>query len=983
MVKYKLEDDSDEDSGFLEESVNDDETKFETSSGNGESTKENSNKIKLGRGKQSLTFEFEDELGRNFEATIDISDICIKFKGFIGQIIRENSDGKKANADVSSKDSKSFKEKVVPMTSERFPDGLNDLENASKLPITKATDGKSSTEVAQSTSSDCHCQMDFDHIEKLLNECKNDLDDIENLRTEENSPEEVKSANELLTVNLQQISSKKCENEKLTRENYEAEYVNFSSTVNGEVASNKTHEHSNALAVPINEEPATMSEEQLVPNCKGQTQNKGGEQNSEHDDKVVIEEIEITSIVPNETHNHMNIITIPEPINEISAPVAELMQIPSEKCKNNDDITEKSAEENDELEYLNAVRILFGDESSSDSHTSYEDSNSMEKELVTSPTHITDDGQGKDEIEADLAPISQYDGKTPANKISSTTISYETHDNIAISKPSDEILTTRNCENDLDNAKKKKNCQNDFGVNETSSKQNADVQDLNSPTIFNDDLFNSSHEDFNSAENLANEKLVSKHELNPNHEAQSEDSESSISELEDKSLSEKEIPTVSDAQAQKNDCITTENSADGIPAKLTQTASEKFGNNLDVNEKLTMKNSTLDHEDKVNTKCTRSIFNLPQNDTTSKLKKNEAPCQLLHQSDEPSNTPQSQASASNSILNPADDKSQIPEFVKCSSENKDPESNTSIKCTQEKLLTRSYLDHLRQEKQSTSTKISQEQKPISPEINAGQKSASDNASKLDHFNNKFQSSFKVINESEKQEIGKVTPKSIKQKPIALVEGCQRRVAATNERPSESLESRLTTDSNSERTPNVSSTSSASANLEINRPAPRNISSASVNQSLPQSPQSSTVITRSVPTVSDLYRSDYYTPTFTPTYREPTLFSRVSTSYRGSNDLCTSSYYTNSCEYDDPRRTKKFNEFVANPGSKKSITDLPGVGRVGGQRLRDRGFDTPEKVRRQFVKLGGDKKTFQKWMKNTTGLNSRYSSDCFDALDRTY
>ncbi|KPP67047.1 barrier-to-autointegration factor-like [Scleropages formosus] len=78
-------------------------------------------------------------------------------------------------------------------------------------------------------------------------------------------------------------------------------------------------------------------------------------------------------------------------------------------------------------------------------------------------------------------------------------------------------------------------------------------------------------------------------------------------------------------------------------------------------------------------------------------------------------------------------------------------------------------------------------------------------------------------------------------------------------------------------------------------------------------------------------------------------------------------------------SKKHRDFVAEPLGHKSVFVLPGIGKVLGERLVEKGFDKACMVLGQFLLLRKNQGLFCEWLKSTCGANRKQQEDCYAAL----
>ncbi|XP_074503366.1 barrier-to-autointegration factor-like [Sebastes fasciatus] len=78
-------------------------------------------------------------------------------------------------------------------------------------------------------------------------------------------------------------------------------------------------------------------------------------------------------------------------------------------------------------------------------------------------------------------------------------------------------------------------------------------------------------------------------------------------------------------------------------------------------------------------------------------------------------------------------------------------------------------------------------------------------------------------------------------------------------------------------------------------------------------------------------------------------------------------------------TQKHREFVKEPMGNKSVTFLPGIGKVLGRRLEQQGFEQANTVLGQHLVRNKDRESFPQWLMSTSGANSRQARLCYDCL----
>ena len=79
-------------------------------------------------------------------------------------------------------------------------------------------------------------------------------------------------------------------------------------------------------------------------------------------------------------------------------------------------------------------------------------------------------------------------------------------------------------------------------------------------------------------------------------------------------------------------------------------------------------------------------------------------------------------------------------------------------------------------------------------------------------------------------------------------------------------------------------------------------------------------------------------------------------------------------------SQKHRDFVSEPMGEKKVSELPGIGKVLGQKLVDAGFDKAYVVLGQFLVLRKDEGMFLDWIKTTVGANSKQGGDCYNGLN---
>ena len=78
-------------------------------------------------------------------------------------------------------------------------------------------------------------------------------------------------------------------------------------------------------------------------------------------------------------------------------------------------------------------------------------------------------------------------------------------------------------------------------------------------------------------------------------------------------------------------------------------------------------------------------------------------------------------------------------------------------------------------------------------------------------------------------------------------------------------------------------------------------------------------------------------------------------------------------------SQKFRNFVSEPMGEKKVSELPGIGKVLGERLVVAGFDKAYVVLGQFLVQRKDKEKFLHWIETTVGANSKQGGDCYNCL----
>ena len=78
-------------------------------------------------------------------------------------------------------------------------------------------------------------------------------------------------------------------------------------------------------------------------------------------------------------------------------------------------------------------------------------------------------------------------------------------------------------------------------------------------------------------------------------------------------------------------------------------------------------------------------------------------------------------------------------------------------------------------------------------------------------------------------------------------------------------------------------------------------------------------------------------------------------------------------------SKKHNCFVSSPMGDKSVTALPGIGRVMEDKLKQKGFEQASQIFGSFLMMKKDKDKFTGWLQTECGIGARYSERVQDAL----
>ncbi|XP_073822502.1 barrier-to-autointegration factor-like [Musca autumnalis] len=78
---------------------------------------------------------------------------------------------------------------------------------------------------------------------------------------------------------------------------------------------------------------------------------------------------------------------------------------------------------------------------------------------------------------------------------------------------------------------------------------------------------------------------------------------------------------------------------------------------------------------------------------------------------------------------------------------------------------------------------------------------------------------------------------------------------------------------------------------------------------------------------------------------------------------------------------KHREFLGEPIGNKPVTELPGIGRVLGDRLIQAGFDKAYTVLGMYLVLQKDEHRFTQWLKSTCNASRKQASDCYNCLQQ--
>lgn len=64
---------------------------------------------------------------------------------------------------------------------------------------------------------------------------------------------------------------------------------------------------------------------------------------------------------------------------------------------------------------------------------------------------------------------------------------------------------------------------------------------------------------------------------------------------------------------------------------------------------------------------------------------------------------------------------------------------------------------------------------------------------------------------------------------------------------------------------------------------------------------------------------------------------------------------------------------------KAVSELAGIGKVLGEKLKNAGFDKAYVVLGQFLVLRKDEEMFLDWIKIAVGANAKQGGDCYNCL----
>ncbi|KAK7089569.1 barrier-to-autointegration factor-like [Littorina saxatilis] len=78
-------------------------------------------------------------------------------------------------------------------------------------------------------------------------------------------------------------------------------------------------------------------------------------------------------------------------------------------------------------------------------------------------------------------------------------------------------------------------------------------------------------------------------------------------------------------------------------------------------------------------------------------------------------------------------------------------------------------------------------------------------------------------------------------------------------------------------------------------------------------------------------------------------------------------------------SQKHRAFVNAPMANKPVTAIPGIGKVLGSRLNQRGYADAPAVYGQYLMKGADPRAFKAGIKADCGANRKQQSDCHGAM----
>uniref|UniRef100_A0A1A9WZR3 Barrier-to-autointegration factor-like protein n=1 Tax=Glossina brevipalpis TaxID=37001 RepID=A0A1A9WZR3_9MUSC len=78
-------------------------------------------------------------------------------------------------------------------------------------------------------------------------------------------------------------------------------------------------------------------------------------------------------------------------------------------------------------------------------------------------------------------------------------------------------------------------------------------------------------------------------------------------------------------------------------------------------------------------------------------------------------------------------------------------------------------------------------------------------------------------------------------------------------------------------------------------------------------------------------------------------------------------------------SQKHKNFLAEPIGERPVADLPGIGKVLGDRLADAGFDKAVTVLGQYLVLKQDEVLFNIWINDICNANAKQAADCYNCL----